>query len=96
MNPDGRLITMRSFILMSCLRHCILRMPKEDELFTINLVKDAGNIEIKVYNPEDKKDSLTVNDTGKYTFKLSKGNKYRLTIKATHASGHYSIRRKRI
>ncbi len=93
----SRLITSRSYYLMSCYRYYNFKGNKKYEQSVIlHLENNGGQINFEFVKPNGEVIKLDNPKTGIYEFPLEKGQISKLVIKATSAKGGYRIHKKTI
>ena len=93
-----RLIHSRIYRYLTCYRYLFANTNKKnDRILYIQVANDKGDICFTLSNKETgEKQELVNPEAGKYEYRLTKGQKYVVVIKATGACGKYEITMKNV
>jgi len=93
----ARTVTSHFYISLTGKRYFLFCAKKVDRILIIELENNEGDIIFSLENRNSgRKQELINSPTGSYEFKLNKGEKYRLVISATKASGSHKIKIKNV
>lgn len=97
-NKGEKLINLRVYKWLSGRYFLFFRVDKKHErILNFDLVNDGGIINLLIINKDNgETQSLEKMESGHYEFKLEKGDRYRLVITASKASGKYRISSQKI